>query len=270
MRNLKSLIALGLALCLLTACGQQGQASSTEPSSLPLPESPSSVSEPETSSSEPESAPESSSEPESTPESAPEPDGLPVSPQGETNPDFGMGNPSADPVNPDNDGTLGTLLKKEQTVKNAVDVFFLNAPADAYSYQRVELANDQKIKLEVGVIDEAAIDQFLAGYTGEPWDELVKTPGVYSVTKREEFVKAVRQLEPEPGVHLDAYSLDSFGEERFTIDVYFDKPLTTPEEAEHWAQPPQALKDLAEKMGVSEEALDYMSPRYTPSGNHPD
>ena len=260
---MKKLFALFLAAALalsLSACGEGEAPSAPEPQPQSPPVSP-----------EPAPEPESAS-PESVP--PPEPDPKPSPSQEELNPDFGMGDPpvepSTGPVNPLEDEVLGPLLKKEEDLQNAVDVFFLNAPEDAYSYQRVELTGDRKLKLEIGVVQEAAMDKFLAGYNGEPWDELVKKPGLYSVAKQNEFLKGVRTLEPEPGAHLDAYFLASFGEEKFTIDCYFDKPLPSQEEADHWSKLPQGVKDLAAELGIREDALEYMPPRYTPSGDHPD
>ena len=235
----KALAALAAALCLLAACAAPEQA----PEPDPAPKNPSSVS-------------------------------APASPEPEVNPDFGMGAPEADsstgPVNPLEDETLGPALKQEEALKNAVDVFFLEAPEEAYSYQRVELTGSGKRRLEVGVLDDAALDRFLAGYTGEPWDELVKKPGLYSVAIQNRFLKAVRLLEPEPGVHLDAYFLAAFDEERFTIDLSFDEPISSPEAADRWSQLPQEVKDLAAELGIREETLEYLPPQYTPSGDHPD
>ena len=258
----KALAALAAALCLLAACAAPEQA----PEPDPAPKNPSSVSAPASPEPEPPVPP--------SPESAPEPDQRPRPPQGEVNPDFGMGAPEADsstgPVNPLEDETLGPALKQEEALKNAVDVFFLEAPEEAYSYQRVELTGSGKLRLEVGVLDDAALDRFLAGYTGEPWDELVKKPGLYSVAIQNRFLKAVRLLEPEPGVHLDAYFLAAFDEERFTIDLSFDEPISSPEAADRWSQLPQEVKDLAAELGIREEALEYLPPQYTPSGDHPD
>ena len=249
----KSLLALLVSLVLLlSACGGGGQA----PQSAPEPESPSaSVSEPAP---EPESEPEPfQPEPEATPFQpepvpAPEPDYQPLPPQGEVNPDTA----------PDfgDESYTDVVRHRADPLWEALEPA-LQAIGEDYSFFDVSVEDGSlDVVLEIGVINEEAVDQFLTGWTGPSWDKVEKKPGNCSVAKKEAFIQAVEQLELEPGIH--AYVNSYPFEETLLVGVRKKGGEVTQEEEERWEQLPQAIKDLALETGVPEELLDYRSPRY--------
>lgn len=256
-------LAILLSLLLLTACAAGGQAPTPETSTAP--ESPSSVLEsaPEVSSSEPSSAPEESSQPEKEPVPAPEPDGLPLPPQGEVNPDFGFGpdfgdENYADVVNHRADPLWEALLPA------------LEAIEEDYSYFSVWVADGSlDVVLEMGVIHEDKVDQFLAGWTGPSWDQVEKKPGRWPVAAQKDFAAQAAKLDLGPGVNIRTQTAVG-SPEVVSVNVWLDDTYAPQKEVDRWAQMPQAVKELAKKMGAPEDLIEYMGPRYTAPGNNPD
>ena len=146
----------------------------------------------------------------------------------------------------------------------------LKAIKEDYSSFEVSVEDGSlDVVLEIGVINEEAVDRFLASWTGPSWDKVEKKPGRCSAAQKEAFIQAVEQLELEPGIHayVNSYSF----EENLLVGVRKDGGGVTQEEEERWAQLPQAVKDLAREMGIPEELLDYMPPRYrSPLAMNPD
>lgn len=144
---------------------------------------------------------------------------------------------------------------------------------DSYSYYCTYHIGDQVI-LEVGVIDEAAVDAFLASWTGEKWDKLDKKQGKVSRTKQVEFMERAKQLdwtpvefyiESDPGTTIDGYG------EQNLIYCWTNVPENAPAgEAANWQKMPQPLKDLMKELGIPEDMVVYHGPRYTAPGANPD
>lgn len=148
---------------------------------------------------------------------------------------------------------------------------------DSYSYicvdhydNRFLFFNEKRVMLEIGVIDEAAVDEFLASWEGEGWDKLVKLPGNCSVATQEEFVRrAKEEIYLGPGVQLAAYVGVAGGNspgshaqpERFLGPrISASVRLSPSAKAADWQEMPQQLKDLAEEMGVPEEIIVWDAP----------
>lgn len=149
-------------------------------------------------------------------------------------------------------------------------------PKDSYSYICVDhydnrfIFNEKRVMLEIGVIDEAAVDEFLASWTGEKWDKLVKLPGNCSVATQEEFVRrAKEEIYLGPGVQLVAHVGIAGGNspgshaqpERFLGPLIgASVKLSSSAKAADWQEMPQQLKDLAAEMGVPEEIIHWFAP----------
>ena len=272
----KSILVLLLSFTLLlSACAAGGQAPAPEPSTPP--ESPSSAVEPAPApSSEP--APEESSseqEPSSVPEEVapPEPDGLPLPPQGEVNPDFGSGDDAIE--NPDTSflytpEELEQFERENQLYNRAYALEQDLMPVfekikDSFSYYKVDCDMDSmKVILEIGVVQQDVIDGVLNSWKGDPWDEVAYVGGLPgerkklpSVAKKEEFAAAVNKLNIAPGFSVLA-EVNPLG------GILLTGGLVPQEEVERWIELPQPVKDLAEKMGIPEDMLEYMPPRGLP------
>lgn len=267
---MKRCLAILLSLLLLTACAAGGQAPAPEPSTLP--ESPSSVSEPapEVSSWEPSSAPESSSVPE-------EPVPAPELPEG-MNPDVGGGgaqkNPDtseADPAAPDfgDESYYDVFTQRVEPLREAL-LPALKAIEEDYSYFLVWAADGSlDVVLEIGVIHEDKVDRFLADWTGPAWDQLEKKPGRWPVAAQEAFAAEAAKLDLGPGVNIRTQTAVG-APEVVSVNVWLEDLYASQEEVDRWARLPQAVKDLAKKMGAPEDLIEYMGPRYTAPGNNPD
>ena len=264
-------LAILLSLLLLTACAAGGQAPAPETSRAP--ESPSLVSEPapEVSSSEPSSAPEESSQPEKEPVPAPEP------PEG-MNPDVGGGGPqenpdtsTMDPAAPDfGDKTYSDVFEQRAEPLRKALLPALEAIEEDYSYFSVWVADGSlDVVLEIGVIHEEKVDQFLAGWTGPSWDQVEKKPGRWPVAAPKDFAAQAAKLDLGPGVNIRTQTAVG-SPEVVSVNVWLDDAYASQEEVNRWAQLPQAVKELAEKMGAPEDLIEYMGPRYTAPGNNPD
>ena len=280
---MKRMLIFLLSVLLLSACAAGGQAPGPEPSTLP--ESPSSAAEPaptpssepapEVSSSQPESSsvPEASSQPEKEPVPAPEPDGLPLPPQGEVNPDFGSGDDAIE--NPDTSfmytpEELEQFERENQLYNRAYALEQDLMPVfetikDSFSYYKVDCDMDSmKVILEIGVVQQDVIDGVLNSWKGDPWDEVAYVGGLPgerkklpSVAKKEEFAAAVNKLNIAPGFSVLA-EVNPLG------GILLTGGLVPQEEVERWIELPQPVKDLAEKMGIPEDMLEYMPPRGLP------
>lgn len=258
---MKRFVPIFLILLLLTACGTGGSASVPEPES-----SPSSVSEtaPTPSSSLPESpsVPEESSQPEPVPDPKPEP--APPS-QSEEDPDLGP------QENPDTSVMYSademTLVERENDLYSDLFTIFSNElPKESYSYYTCYRENGSVI-LEIGVVDEATIDAYLAAWTGAQWDKLVKTPGRVSQAKQEEFAEKAGKLDLGPDVNFEVRAENGlYHGEKWKILTSLQAPR---EQAELWKELPQKIKDLAREMGIPEDMLDYIPPRYSTPGTNP-
>lgn len=156
-----------------------------------------------------------------------------------------------------------------------VDAFSQGLSKESYSYYTSYGEGDgdeMQLVLEIGVTDEAAVDSFLASWTGTKWDRLVKKTGTVSQARQEEFCEKVEQLNLGPNVYL--YSrpeAGNHGGENGKILVSLNLDLYAPlEEVERWREMPQAIIDFAAENGIPENMLGYMAPRYTPPGSNPD
>lgn len=260
---MKRCIAILLALLVLTACGTGGQAPAPEPES-----SPSSISgpAPEPSSSEASPVPESSSVPEESSSNESEPEESTPPPQSEQDPDLGP------QENPDTSGMYSAdemaLVERENELYIALfDVFSDGLSKESYSYYTC-YREDGSVVLEIGVTDEAVVDAYLAAWTGAKWDKLVKTPGRVSQATQEEFAEKAGKLDLGPDVNFEVRAEDGlYHSEKWKILTSVHAPR---EQAELWKELPQKIKDLAKEMGIPEDMLDYMPPRYPASGTNPD
>lgn len=238
-------ILLTLTLLLLSACGT-GQAPASEPEN-----SPSSVSEPSSVGSVPESSsvPEESSQPESVPDPDPNPDS-----DWEPNPD------TADMVIPYD--RLNELRYRVQ------EAFLAELPEASYNHFDLYYEGTE-IVLAIAVTDEAAMDAYLAGWTGEKWDRLVKTPARVSRAKLTEFVTKAQQLDFGPEVEVNDISAApalNEGEAGVAVWIVMSDPHASPEEVERWKELPQQLKDLAKEIGIPEDMIVYRVPYYHEPG----
>lgn len=149
-------------------------------------------------------------------------------------------------------------------------------PKDSYSYICVDhydnrfIFNEKRVMLEIGVIDEAAVDEFLASWEGEKWDKLVKLPGSCSVAAQEEFARrAEEEITLGPGAQLVVYVGVAGGNspgshaqpERFLGPrLVATAKLSPAARAADWQEMPQQVKDLAQEMGIPEEILHWSAP----------
>lgn len=266
---MKRCLAILLSVLLLTACAAGGQAPAPEPSTLP--QSPSSVSEPASAplseiSSQPE--PSSVSEPES---SQPEKEPVPA-PESERNP---LLSPDQGEVNPDTGPDFGdesyydVFTRRVEPLREAL-LPALKAIEEDYSYFLVWAADESlDVVLEIGVIHEDKVDRFLADWTGPAWDQLEKKPGRWPVAAQKAFAAEAAKLDLGPGVNIRTQTAVG-APEVVSVNVWLEDLYAPQEEVDRWARLPQAVKELAEKMGAPEDAIEYMGPRYTAPGNNPD
>lgn len=241
---MKRCITILLALLVLTACGTGGQAPAPEPES-----SPSSISgpAPEPSSSEASSVPESSSVPEE------------VTPPPQSEEDSNLGpqeNPDTSGMYTDEENVAN--LKELEFYSEIARTFSQELPKESYSYYNGHLEGN-KLVLEIGVMDEAAVDDYLASWTGTKWDRLMKKPGRVSQAKQEEFARKAEQLEFAPGVsvcgiHAGLGDSESGETNKIEVTLYIDLP---PEERGPWLEIPQQIKELAQEMAIPEDMLNY-------------
>lgn len=124
---------------------------------------------------------------------------------------------------------------------------------ESYSYFTCYRDGDQVV-LEIGVTDDAAIDAYLAAWTGSKWDKLIKVPGRVSQARQEEFAQRAGMLDlgPDVAFHVTARDGPSLKETgRIFISV-------TAAELEPWEEIPQKILDLAKEMGVPEDMFSYL------------
>lgn len=228
---MKQIISVFFALLLLAACGTGRQASTSDPK----PESsPSSISQ---------SALELSST-GSEPGGSSFPDGASQPPQGDKNPDT--------PMETD---------EREANNRRANELFsdlneFFSLSKESYSYFTCGFDGDPggPVVLEIGVMDEAAVDAYFSTWTGTKWDKLLKVPGRVSQARQEKFAEAAEKLDLGPNVdfHVTARDGPSFTE---TGRIFISATVT---DAEPWEDIPQEIKDLASEMGIPEDMLFYL------------
>lgn len=277
---MKRMLVLLLSVLLLSACAAGGQAPAPEPSAPPESPSPaaepapapSSESAPEVSSSRPEpssvsepessSVPEESSQPEKEPVPAPEPDGLPLPPQGEVNPDFGFGPDFGD------ENYADVVLHRADPLWEALETALASIQEDYSDFEVWVEDGSLDVVLEIGVIHEDKVDQFLAAWTGPAWDRVEKRPGSWPVADQEAFVAAVGKLDLGPGVILHAQR--NLPEDSVLISIGLEDAGASQEEVNRWSDLPQRITDLAKEMGVPEDKIGYIAPRYRASGMNPD
>lgn len=154
----------------------------------------------------------------------------------------------------------------------------LRLPKDSYSYicvdhydSRFLIFPEKRVMLEIGVIDEAAVDEFLASWTGEKWDKLVKIPDDCSLATQEEFARrAEEEITLGPGAQLVVYVGVAGGNspgshaqpERFLGPrLVATAKLSPAARAADWQEMPQQVKDLAQEMGIPEEILHWNAPK---------
>ena len=236
-------IFLTLALLLLTACGTAEQAPASEPES-----GPSSASEPSSVQPEPESSsvPEESSQPEPVPD--PDPDGW------EPNPD------TVDMEIP--------YDRMNDLRYHVQEAFLAELPASSYNHFDLYYEGTE-IVLEIAVTDEAAVDAYLAGWTGEKWDRLIKTPARLSRAKLTEFVTKAEKLDFGPEVEVnDISAMPALNESEAGVAVWIvmSDPYASLEEVERWKELPRQLKDLAKETGIPEDMIVYRAPYYHEPG----
>lgn len=215
---MKQIRPLLLALLLLTACGTSGQAS------------------------------EASSASESAPMSAPAPSSVESEPKASSRP------PSEEPSD-----TILPKTEDEANRQRASALFSdLNERFDPskeiYSYFTC-YSNGGPVVLEIGIIDEAAVDAYLASWTGTKWDQLVKVLGSVSQARQEEFARRAEALDLGPEIlsfHVRARNGPAFTETgRIFLSVTV--PATRPLD-----DIPQKIKDLAQEMDVPEEMFVFL------------
>lgn len=212
-------ISVLLSILLLSACGAEGRTSG------PVPESnPPSVSQP---------APE----PSSASGESPQP------PQSEKVPDTSL----TESEEPEMTGQRSNALFSE-----IGSAFSAGLSKESYSYYTC-YSDGASVILEIGVTDEAAVDDFLAAWTGTKWDKLLKIPGSVSQSRQEEFAERAGKLDLGPGVdfHVTARDGPAFTE---TGRIFISAAVTG---TEPWEDIPQEIKDLAGEMGIPEDMLFY-------------
>lgn len=271
---MKRMLILLLSVLLLSACAAGGQAPAPEPSTLP--ESPSPASEPapapssepapEVSSSQPESSslPEEVFQPEKEPVPAPESERNPLlSPdQGEVNPDFGFGPDFGD------ENYADVVIHRADPLWEALETALASIQEDYSDFEVWVEDGSLDVVLEIGVIHEDKVDRFLAAWTGPAWDRVEKRPGSWPVAEQQAFAAAVEKLDLGPGVVLRAQR--NLPGDSVLISIGLEDAGTSREEVNRWSDLPQEITDLAEEMGVPEDKIDYIAPRYRASGMNPD
>lgn len=110
------------------------------------------------------------------------------------------------------------------------------------------------VTLEIGVTDEAAVDDYLAAWTGTKWDRLLKVPGRVSQARQEEFAQAAGKLDlgPDVSFYVTARNGPSLTE---TGRIFISVTVTS---TEPWEDIPQAIKDLAGEMDIPEDMLFFL------------
>lgn len=262
-------VAVLLSLLLLTACAATGQAPAApsappeSSSSVPAPEPSSPVSEPAPP--EPSSPAEAFSQPgEAVP--APEPDSRPLPPQGEVNPDAGFGNSAPDFGNED---YAGVVNRRADPLWEALNPA-LKAIEDDYSGYEVFVEDESlEVVLEIGVIHEDKVDQFLADWAGPAWDRVEKSPGSWSVAEQEAFAAAVAKLDLGPGVELYGSRELGMGE-MVLVTIRSDDTVSEPQA--QWDGWCQRVKDFAKERNNPVEMLVFMDAPSRPisNGSNPD
>lgn len=162
------------------------------------------------------------------------------------------------------------------------DAFHERVPKDSYSYYLLDYYSDEttrllfinrwKVKLEIGVVDEAVIDKFLASWNGEQWDKLVKVPSDCSRALQEEFVEKAESLDWDPKIEFHIGIEDMRNDFGWVFSSHADRewPIlycwvtlaegTPEEEAANWQELPQAVKELAIEMGIPLDHIYYSAP----------
>ena len=145
------------------------------------------------------------------------------------------------------------------------DKFYAELPKESYSYYTERLdPKSQEIVLRIGVTDEAAVDAYLAAWTGERWDRLVKEPARVSQARQEEFADAAQELEIDPAIYFIANPGSGFfdaGEKgKIFVTCMMTDPDASAEEMALWAEAPSALWELAEEMAIPEDMIQYQAP----------
>lgn len=145
------------------------------------------------------------------------------------------------------------------------DHFYDELPKESYSYYTERLdPKSQEIILRIGVTDEAALDAYLADWTGERWDRLVKEPARVSQARQEQFADAAQELEIDPAIYFIANPGDGFfdaGEKgKIFVTCMMTDPDASAEEMALWAEAPSALWELAAEMAIPEDMIQYQAP----------
>ena len=95
-----------------------------------------------------------------------------------------------------------------------------------------------------------------------------KRPGSWPVADQEAFAAAVEALDLGPGVILHAQR--NLPGDSVLVSIGLEDAGASQEEVDRWSDLPRKITDLAKEMGVPEDKIDYMAPRYRASGAHPD
>lgn len=145
------------------------------------------------------------------------------------------------------------------------DHFYNELPRESYSYYTERLdPKSQEIILRIGVTDEAALDAYLADWTGERWDRLVKEPARVSQARQEQFADAAQELEIDPAIYFIANPGDGFfdaGEKgKIFVTCMMTDPDASAEDMALWAEAPSALWELAAEMAIPEDMIQYQAP----------
>lgn len=238
-------ILLALALLVLTACAV-GQAPSPEPESGP---SPVSEAAPELSSSEGSSVPGYSSAPEepSQPESIPAPE-----PDHAGDPDQGpQENPDTSLV-PETEEQKANHQRAANLHAEIREAFPTGLAKESFSYYTC-YSDGGPVILEIGVMNEAAVDAYLSTWTGTKWDTLLKVPGSVSQAGQEEFARKAEKLDLGPDVSFSVTPYDGLYAGEYG-KIFVSAFVNSREDRENLSQ---TINAFANEMGVPEDMLAY-------------
>lgn len=226
---IKRLIPMMLALLfVLTGCGAEERLPAMEPK-----REPSSASEP--------SAPESEPGPEE-----------PAFPEGSSQPS--QGEEAPDPSLTESEQEQEANGRRANALFSEIGgAFSEGLSKESYSYYTC-YSDGGSVILEIGVTDEAAVDAFLASWTGTKWDTLLKIPGSASQARQEEFAERAEKLAigPNIDIHITAHNGPSYTENG---RIFISAAVTN---MKPWEDIPQEIKDLADEMGIPEYMLYYI------------
>lgn len=169
---------------------------------------------------------------------------------GPAQPSQGEAAPESSPAGAEGEEALS---QRSNALFSEINAAFRGLSKDSYSYFTCYQENNAVV-LEIGVTDEAAVDAFLAAWTGTKWDTLLKIPGSASQAKQERFAEEAEKLAigPNVDVHITARDGPAYTENgRILISA-------TVTNRKPWEDIPPEIKELAGEMGIPEYMIYYI------------